>query len=126
MRSNKKDMNRVQQSKNDRLAALLQEFREKNNLTGRKLAAKLGISQTSILGYLDGSVYPGVEIRSQIATAIGMTLAELDAYLEDMPLEPINPLSQTLQDIRAMSREDFLAVVEVVFERIEDDLKRNS
>lgn len=115
-------MNAVQYKK-DRLSELLHAYKRQNNLSGRQLAKRLGVSQTSAQSYLDGTVFPGIEIRAQIARAVNMTPVEMEAYLDDVPVQPIQSVEQVKQEIRAMSQADFQEIVAAVFERIQNDLK---
>ncbi|WP_179228597.1 helix-turn-helix domain-containing protein [Leptolyngbya ohadii] len=115
-------MDSIQQKK-DRLSELLHKVKQQANLSGRQLAKRLGVSQTSAQSYLDAIVYPGAEVRAQIARAIGMTPVELEAYLDDVPVAPLQPLEQIKQDLRAMNRSDFQEVAEVMFERILNEMK---
>lgn len=110
----------------EKLAALLKDYRDRHNLSGRAFAKKLGLNPTSLMSYLEEMTYPSAETRQRIARGIGMTPQELEAYLNDIPIKPINLLEQTIQDIRAMRREEFLVVAEVVFRRLLDESKLNS
>lgn len=111
------------QERKERLRKLLLDFMESNNLSGRQLARHLKISPTSVTGYLDGTTYPSAESRKAIAVALGRTPAELDAYLEDVPLIPENSADALIQDIRALNWEDFLRVVQAVWERLMDEVR---
>lgn len=107
-----------------RLAQVLRAFQAEQGLSARELARRIKLNPTSLGNYLDGTSYPTPESREKIAKALRLTPTELERYLDDVPLQPIASLDQTLQDIRAMNPDDFQAVVEVVFARIQDDLRR--
>lgn len=105
-----------------KLAALLRDYRDQHNLTGRALAKKLGLNPTSLMNYLDEVGYPGPETREKIARGLGLTPPELESYLNNFDLKPLQPLEQIKQDIRSLSPSEFLEVARTVFDRLERDL----
>lgn len=111
------------QAKKDRLANLLREYMRQENLSGRKLAQRLKLSQPTVLAYLDGVTFPSEETRQRIAEVLGLTLAEVDARLEDSPVQPQITVSLLKQEIRALNREDFAQVAQVVFDRLLAELE---
>ncbi|MBE9178644.1 helix-turn-helix transcriptional regulator [Oculatella sp. LEGE 06141] len=96
---------------------------QENNLSGRQLARRLGVSQPSALAYLDAVTYPSQETRESIAPVLNMTPVELESYLDDIPVQPQKLLDEVLQEIRAMGRDDFSEVARVVFDRLLDERK---
>jgi transcriptional regulator with XRE-family HTH domain len=108
-----------------KLADLLRDFRLKQNLSQRKLAARIGINPTSLTSYADGTSYPTPETRAKIAAAIGKTTPELEAYLNDVPVKPLAAMDQIKQDIRALSRAEFYEVAEVVAARMLEEMKKS-
>lgn len=113
------------EEKKARLSRLLQDFQARHEMTARALARRIKVNPTSMSNYLDGTSYPTPETREKIAKAIGMTSSELESYLNDVPLQPLGTLEETLQDIRAMSDRDFHEVLSVVLERVRDDLRQS-
>lgn len=111
-------MNTEPEQKRKRLADLLDDYRQRNNLTKRALARKLGLNTTSILSYLDCLTFPTLENRERIARALDMTPPELEAYLDDISLKPLRQLEQIKQDIRALDRRDFIEIAQVVCDRL--------
>lgn len=111
------------QAKRDRLSELLREYMRRENLSGRKLAQRLKLSQPTVLAYLDGVTFPSEETRQRIAEVLGLTLTEFDARLEDSPVQPQLSLSLLKQEIRAMSREDFAQIARVVFDRLLSEME---
>lgn len=107
----------------ERLAELLREYRQSHNLTGRALARHIKLNPASLASYMDQTSYPTPETRSKIARAINMTPAELEADLNRFAIEPLLGVEQIIQDVRALNRQDFLAVAAVVFERLLSDAK---
>lgn len=105
------------QEKRERLAAILREYMRRENLSGRKLAQRLELSQPTVLAYLDGVTFPSEETRQRIATVLQMTLTELDAQLNASVVEPQFTLDLVKQEIRAMSPDDFSEIMRVVFDR---------
>ena len=112
--------------KKGRLASLLRDYRVRSNLTGRALAKHIGLNPTSLFSYIDEISYPTPETRAKIARAIGMTPPELEAHLDDIPVQPLQPAEQIKQDIRALNQEDFLEVIQVVFDRLLHEMRSRS
>jgi transcriptional regulator with XRE-family HTH domain len=108
-----------------KLADLLRDFRLKQNLSQRKLAARIGINPTSLTSYADGTSSPTPETRAKIAAAIGKTTPELEAYLNDVRVKPLAAMDQIKQDIRALSRAEFYEVAEVVAARMLEEMKKS-
>lgn len=106
------------EARKQRLRQLLLDFMQANNLSGRQLAKRMNISQTSVTQYLDSTAYPGAENRGAIAKVLGYTQEELDALLEGVALMPKNPVDSLIQDVRALHQEDFLRVAQVVWDRL--------
>ena len=53
------------------------ELSKKNNITQRQLAAKLGITETALSRYINGTRRPKVEILSDIAILFEISVDEL-------------------------------------------------
>lgn len=111
------------EERRQRLSALLLRHMQEHNLSGRQLARRLGLSQTSVLSYIDGATYPGAESRAAIAAVLGYSPAELDAYLENVPLQPQKSVDEVLQEIRVMGQEDFERVAQAVWDRLMEGLR---
>jgi transcriptional regulator with XRE-family HTH domain len=111
-----------------RLAALLNEFAaaEGKNMSQAALARYLRVSQPSVGAWLSQMTYPDRDSLEKIARGLGKTYEELEAYLENKPLLPRRSVDSVMQEIRVMPREDFLQVVQVVFDRVEQDLHQSS
>jgi transcriptional regulator with XRE-family HTH domain len=95
----------------------------KENLSGRKLAQRLQLSQPTVLTYLDAVAFPTEETRRKIAAVLGMTSVELDAQLDDSAVDSQISLDLLKQEIRAMDHESFVEVVQVVFDRLMSQMK---
>ena len=96
------------------LAELLRKHMAERNLSQRQLARSLGLNPTSVGAYLDMSAWPGPDNRDNIAEVLGWSRLELDAYLEERPLQSSRPLEQLKADLRALSEAEFPEIFELV------------
>jgi transcriptional regulator with XRE-family HTH domain len=110
-----------------RLAALLNEFAaaEGKNMSQAALARYLRVSQPSVGAWLSQMTYPDRDSLEKISKGLGKTFEELEAYLENKPLLPRQSVDSVMQEIRVMPKEDFLQVMRVVFDRVEQELHQS-
>jgi len=106
----------AEEPQKQRLSKLLRELQ--GDLSLRTFARKIHINYASVSAYIHGDSYPESKNLEKIATAKGWTLEELEAHLEDRPLEPVKPVEEVLRDVRVMSPEDATKVAEAALHRI--------
>lgn len=102
--------------KQRRLASLLQSMQAGRSL--RKFARDTGISYASLSAYILGDSFPEMRNLEQIAKAKGWSRDELEAYLEDRPVEPRLAIEDVLREVRQMNPQDALRVAEAALVQI--------
>ena len=105
-----------------RLSALLKGLIADKKWSERELARQLGVSPTSVQGYMDCVTFPGEENRVKIAQLLNLTREELDAELDNRPVRREQAVESVLREIRAMNTEEFSQVARVVFDRAINEL----
>lgn len=102
-----------------RLSELLLELSEVKGLSGRELAKLADVSSTSIQAYMTAMAFPGKENREKIARGIfGISLEELDANIEQRPVQRQSKVDDVCREIRLMSNTEFLEVFQEVSRQV--------
>lgn len=94
-----------------RLSEMLLSVIREMGVSGRELARLAGVNPGSMQNYLTGDSFPTKESREKIAHGIfGVSLEELDARIEDRPVQRQSKVDDICREIRLMSDEEFLEV----------------
>jgi transcriptional regulator with XRE-family HTH domain len=107
-------------SQQERLASLLRAMQAERSL--RKFARDIKISYASLSAYILGDSFPEMRNLEQIAKAKGWSREELEAYLDDRPVESKLAIEDVLREVRQMNPKDALRVAEIALARIRDSL----
>lgn len=94
----------AQEQQKQRLSKLLRELQ--GDLGLRAFSRKIGINYASLTAYMFGDSFPESKNLTKVAVAKGWTLEEIEAYLDDRPVEPEKPIKEVLKEIRIMSAQD--------------------
>jgi transcriptional regulator with XRE-family HTH domain len=100
----------------EKLAALLSSMQNGRSL--RRFARDINVSYASLSAYILGDSFPEMRNLEQIAKAKGWTRDELEAYLDDRPVEQKLPIEAVLREVRQMTMKDALKVAEAALERV--------
>lgn len=102
-----------------RLSKLLLGVIQERDISGRELARRAGVNAGSMQNYLMADSFPSKENREKIARGVfGISLQELDAKIEDRPVQRQSKVDDVCREIRLMSDEEFLEVFEEVSRQI--------
>lgn len=117
-------MSRLEQAR--KLAEIVRSFIDERGWSEREFARRSGLPPSTIQGYSDGLTFPAKENRERLATAMGLSLEELDAKVGRAPLPTSRPVEEVCRDIRLLNAQDFAIVARVVLDRIMAELQRES
>lgn len=108
-----------------RLASHLLRVMEQNGWSASELSRRSGINTTSMNSYIAAMSFPTKESREKIAHGIfGVSLEELDAAIEDRPIQQHSTAQDVCREIRLMGDEDFLIVHTEVCRQVPTRLRR--
>lgn len=94
-----------------RLSEMLLGVIRERGVSGRELARLADVNPGSMQNYLTADSFPTKENREKIARGIfGISLEELDAKIEDRPVQRQSKVDDVCREIRLMSNEEFLEV----------------
>lgn len=111
------------EERKQRLSQKLIAYLAEQGISGNKLGERIKVSQTSAQAYIDGRTFPGEEIRSRIATLLGVSLAELDADLDGRELPRRLTVEDLAREIRLLDAVEFIELLPVVLERVQSQLQ---
>lgn len=100
----------------ERLVNLVQELR--GDLSQRRFAQKLGVSDATVRFWESRLVWPGTENLQKLAAMKGWSLDSLQAYLERGETPCSVNLSQLLAQVRNLSSAEAVQVAQVALEII--------
>lgn len=102
-----------------RLSEMLLGVIKERDVSGRELARLADINSGSMQNYLTGDSFPSKENREKIARGVfGISLEELDAKIEDRPVQRQSKVDDICREIRLMDNDEFLEVFEEISRQI--------
>ncbi len=101
-----------------KLAEIVRKAR--GEMSQRAFGRRLGVSGTAVRLWEEMQTFPDTENLSQIAHVAGYTLDELMVFLEDNPVQKIDPieLSSFLKQLRSLPREQLVKVTKACVEML--------
>lgn len=102
-----------------RLSELLLGVIRERGVSGRELARLADVNSGSMQNYLTADSFPSKENREKIARGIfNVSLEELDAKIEDRPVQRQSNVDAVCREIRLMGDDELLEVFEEISRQI--------
>lgn len=100
------------------IADVIKQYRNKNGLTQKEMARRLGVTAPAVNKWEKGNTLPDVSLLVPIARLLGITIDELLSFHDELTEEEINQF--VLQVKNDLEEKEFAEVFEIVKRKIED------